>query len=349
MVVIRPLLSTRSAVSVDTTLRWRIDAVLRLTVDSLLLPASCQETRRSLATAFPRLRVRRVRLPPAELFHCVALVFFARPLKPWPFLSVITTHLFIFSSGIFVTRFFVFVNELVVGVDFFPRPLYTTVTLPVETLIYFRMIQETHEEKILEGDVEQSPSGAAEKEPSVVSAVGLFFLELIKVALLAGITIWFVRYFLFKPFYVKGQSMEPTFDEHQYLIVDEVTYRLREPVRGEVIVLHAPGVPNDYYLKRIIGLPGERIKIGDNKVIIYNKAEPQGVVLKETYLNDETTGDINRTLGSDEYFVMGDNRTASYDSRRFGPIKKETIVGRTWFRGWPPTRIGTIAAPMYDF
>ena len=119
-------------------------------------------------------------------------------------------------------------------------------------------------------------------------AVGLFFLEIIKVALLAGITIGLVRYFLFKPFYVQGQSMESTFYQNEYLIIDEITYRFNEPKRGEVVVFESPTKENDFYLKRVIGLPGERIKIDDNKVIIYNESHPQGVVLDESYLDTGT-------------------------------------------------------------
>lgn len=179
--------------------------------------------------------------------------------------------------------------------------------------------------------------------------IGLFLLELIKIAILAGLTIWLVRYFLFKPFYVKGESMQPNFFESEYLIIDELTYRFRPPVRGEVIVMKAPVAEKDFYLKRIVGLPGERVKIEDNKVIIYNEQYPQGKVIEESYLTEETDGSYSTTLGPNEYFVMGDNRNASFDSRRFGPIEKDKIVGKAWLRGWPPTRISIFSAPKYNF
>ena len=156
-------------------------------------------------------------------------------------------------------------------------------------------------------------------EKGFLSKAALFFLEIIKIVILAGITIGLVRYFLFKPFYVKGQSMEPAFYEKDYLIIDEITYRFREPERGEVIVINSP-VNSDHYLKRIIGLPGERIKIEDNKVVVYNDENPRGMVLQEIYLEEETPGSISMTLGDKQYFVLGDNRDASYDSRRFGAI-----------------------------
>ncbi len=184
---------------------------------------------------------------------------------------------------------------------------------------------------------------------SFIGMLGLFFLELIKIAALAGVTIGLVRYFLFKPFYVKGQSMEPTFFEHEYLIIDEITYRFREPDRGDVVVFRSPTNPKDFYLKRVIGLPGERVKIEGQKVIVYNEENPQGAIVQEDYVEHTSADSVMMTLGADEFFVLGDNRGASYDSRRFGPIKRTSIIGRTWFRGWPLTRITTFGAPEYNF
>lgn len=185
------------------------------------------------------------------------------------------------------------------------------------------------------------------REPSLVSKVGSFLLEFVKIAVLAGITIGFVRYFLFKPFYVKGQSMEPSFEERDYLIIDELSYRVREPSRGEVVVFHYRPT-DDYFLKRIIGLPGERIKVDGNKVVVYNEANPQGMVLPEGYLTESTPGSVTITLGNDQFFVMGDNRDASFDSRRFGAIDRDDIVGRVWVRGWPFSRVTTFSQPSYN-
>lgn len=181
-----------------------------------------------------------------------------------------------------------------------------------------------------------------------LAVAGLFFLELVRVALMAGLTIGLIRYFLFKPFYVKGQSMEPNFTEHDYLIIDELTYRFRPPERGEVVVFRAPTVQKDYYLKRIVGLPGERIKVDDNRVIVFNSVHPQGMVMQEDYLTEPTAGSVTVTLGPDQYFVLGDNREASFDSRRFGPINRSAIIGRTWLRGWPPTKIQLFNSPAYN-
>jgi len=188
----------------------------------------------------------------------------------------------------------------------------------------------------------------SKKEHGALSAAGNFFLEAVKMLILAGITIGVVRYFLFKPFYVKGQSMEPNFYEKDYLIIDELTYRFREPARGEVVVFKAPA-GNDYYLKRVVGLPGEWVKVENQKIVVYNGDHPQGVIVEENYLFEDTPGSISMSLGRDEYFVLGDNRDASYDSRRFGPIKANSVVGRAWLRGWPVNRIDKLQTPNYKF
>lgn len=185
---------------------------------------------------------------------------------------------------------------------------------------------------------------------SILTTALIFFLELVKVVLLAAITIGVIRYFLFKPFYVKGASMEPNFYDHEYLIIDELTYRLRSPERGEVIVFKSPGNTDEYFLKRIIGLPGERVKVSNGEIIIYNSSFPEGKAIEESYLPSDlqTTGDKVVELGNEEFFVLGDNRGNSYDSRRFGAINKSSIVGRAWFRGWPFTRMQKFDTPSFE-
>ena len=194
-----------------------------------------------------------------------------------------------------------------------------------------------------------SPKIDSKKIKHYLAAAGLFLLELIKIAVLAGITIGLVRYFLFKPFYVKGASMEPNFYEHEYLIIDELSYRLRAPERGETIVFKYPENPKEYFLKRIIGLPGETVKVSEGRIIVYNQAHPEGIALQESYLSDTlyTAGEKVTTLSASQYLVMGDNRPNSYDSRRFGPIGRDAIVGRAWLRGWPVTRLQTFETPKY--
>jgi len=183
-----------------------------------------------------------------------------------------------------------------------------------------------------------------------LAGAGLALLEFIKVAVLAGITIALVRYYLFKPFYVKGASMEPNFYDREYLIIDELSYRLHQPKRGDVIVFHYPNNPKEYFLKRIIGLPGERIKIVSGIITVYNDEHPEGLEIKEAYLPTDvsTEGEIrNLSLSKNQYFVMGDNRPNSFDSRRFGPVDENLIVGRTWLRGWPLNRIQVFDTPTY--
>jgi len=193
--------------------------------------------------------------------------------------------------------------------------------------------------------MEEFPDHDIAQDQSAFGRVAMLFLELIKIVILAVITIVLVRYFLFKPFYVKGQSMEPNFYESEYLIVDELTYRFREPRRGEVVVFRSPTQDKDFYLKRIVGLPGERVKVEDGKVILYNSQEPLGIVLEEPYLTEETPGSVTYTVGEDQLFVLGDNRDASLDSRRFGPIDSDAFVGRAFFRGWPFDQFGFISTP----
>lgn len=178
-----------------------------------------------------------------------------------------------------------------------------------------------------------------------------YIWESFKVLAVAGITVFLIRYFLFKPFYVKGMSMEPTFQENDYLIIDELSYRLRSPVRGEVVVFKHFDVEKDYYLKRVIGLPGERVKVADGKVTVYNQSHPEGIIIQESYLDKDliTLGEKNISLGSDEYFVLGDNRMNSFDSRKFGAVDRDLFVGRVIVRGWPLSKVQSIKAPQFNF
>lgn len=182
------------------------------------------------------------------------------------------------------------------------------------------------------------PPGSA---PSWLRAVGGFFIELIEIVVISLAIILPIRYFLIQPFYVKGASMEPTFDDHEYLIIDEISYRFRRPERGEVVVFRYPLDPRQYFIKRIVGLPGEKVVVGGSRVKVYSASNPDGLALDEAYLGPGvvTLGERELTLGEDEYFVLGDNRTSSLDSRTFGPLPKKFITGRVWIRGWPPDRI----------
>lgn len=133
--------------------------------------------------------------------------------------------------------------------------------------------------------------------------------------------------------------MEPSFYDHEYLIIDEISYRFAHPDRGDIVVFHYPNDPKQYFIKRIIGLPGETVEIAGGAIKIYNDTSPNGVNIDEPYLDQVYTATTRTvTLKSDEYFVLGDNRVASLDSRYFGPVKRDLIVGKVWLRGWPLDR-----------
>lgn len=175
----------------------------------------------------------------------------------------------------------------------------------------------------------------------------MFFLEMVQIVIIAAAIIIPVRYFLIQPFIVKGASMEPSFYENEYLIVDEISYRLGKAQRGDVIVFRPPTGVHDYYIKRIIGLPGETVEINKGVITVFNDTYPNGVVLREDYIDDYTTGHQRVTLSLNEYFVMGDNRDESLDSRKFGAVNEDLIVGKVWIRGLPLDRLGTIDVPSY--
>ena len=144
--------------------------------------------------------------------------------------------------------------------------------------------------------------------------------------------------------------MEPNFQESDYLVVDEISFRLRNPERGEVVVLRSPQVKGQFFLKRIVGLPGETVEIKDDQVVIYSIEQPEGEVLEEDYLDTKeiTEGNLKLSLGDDQYFVLGDNRRFSYDSRRWGLLGRKDIVGRVWLRLWPLPQLSVFAAPLYQ-
>lgn len=179
----------------------------------------------------------------------------------------------------------------------------------------------------------------------MLRATAVFFWELIKIFLLAMIIIVPIRYFLVQPFFVRGASMEPTFLDGEYLVIDELSYRLREPERGEVVVFRYPQSPSQFFIKRIVGLPGETITITEGQVVVKNAQHPGGAVLDESsYLAPtmRTGGNVSLTLAGDEYFVLGDNREASSDSRSWGALPRHDVIGRVWVRAWPFTRWGVL-------
>lgn len=177
-----------------------------------------------------------------------------------------------------------------------------------------------------------------------------FLFELVQIAAISLAIIIPIRYFLVQPFYVKGASMEPNFFDHEYLIIDELSYRFREPQRGDIVVFRYPNDPKQFFIKRVIGLPGETVEIAGGRIKIFNNATPNGFMLpEEEYLNQPFTGTTRTvTLKSNEYYVLGDNRVASLDSRYFGAVSRDAIVGRVWLRGWPLDRWKVFNDPTYQ-
>jgi len=167
------------------------------------------------------------------------------------------------------------------------------------------------------------------------------------VAIIAIVTVFIVRNFLVQPFLVSGASMEPTFSSGDYLLIDELAYRFRNPERGEVVVFKYPGNENVYYIKRIIGLPGERLIFKDGKVQVFNQENSRGFFLEESYLPPLSTFGQEVTLREGEYFVLGDNRTYSSDSRSWGPLSRKEIVGIVRFRLWPFNKVIAVEKPSY--
>ena len=179
---------------------------------------------------------------------------------------------------------------------------------------------------------ERIPDGKS--EPQAGSWRDIFKFVIITAAIVIPI-----RLFIAQPFIISGPSMEPTFMNNDYLIVDEISYRFEKPKRGEVIIFNQP-MEGKYLIKRIIGLPGDTVTLSGNTITIKNAAHPEGFTLDQTYLtytNPETPKTI--TLDNSHYFVLGDNRPVSYDSRYWGPLASSDIIGRPFLRLYPFNKI----------
>jgi signal peptidase I len=190
--------------------------------------------------------------------------------------------------------------------------------------------------------------------PTVFRHISEFFLDIVETVVIA-LSIFLVIYLFFmQPHQVNGQSMVPTFQSGEYVLTDKVSYKIGEPKRGDVIVFHAPeaaqcpkGTGCDF-IKRVLALPGETVEVKNDSVIV------NGVALNEPYIPDDFetmagafTKNRSITLGPNEYFVSGDNRPYSSDSRAWGPITKDEIVGRAFFRYWPLGKAGIVPGVNY--
>lgn len=163
--------------------------------------------------------------------------------------------------------------------------------------------------------------------------------EIIRFSLIALLIVLPIRLFVAQPFIVSGASMETTFMTGQYLIVDQLSYHFEEPSRGDVIVFRYPKDPSKFFIKRVIGIPGDTVSINGKDVTLQNTEHPEGVLLKESYIQEMKPGTtLTETLGKNEYFVMGDNRNASSDSRSWGMLPRDNIIGRAFLRLFPITQ-----------
>lgn len=185
----------------------------------------------------------------------------------------------------------------------------------------------------------------------VMNKLGSFILELLQVVVFAISIFLFVYLLILQPHKIKGASMEPNFHDGEYLLTDKVSYRVGDPARGDVVVFKAPPTYKDEFIKRIIGLPGEEVSIQNGKILINGREMEENYLPKETiimpgrFLQEGQT----ITVPANSYFVLGDNRDHSLDSRNIGPIEKQYITGRAWLIYWPITELGTIQAPTYLF
>lgn len=184
---------------------------------------------------------------------------------------------------------------------------------------------------------------------SSLESIGLFIWDLVKVFVIAFVLVWLIlRPFVAEPFIVSGSSMVPNFHDKDYLIVQKWDYRFSIPQRGDVIVFKYPKDTTQYFIKRVIGLPGEKVRVEQGHVYITNDSHPDGFELKESFINNQpiTFGNPETVvLKADEYYVLGDNRLQSSDSRVWGILPKKDIVGKVWVRILPFSKFGFIKHP----
>ncbi len=180
--------------------------------------------------------------------------------------------------------------------------------------------------------MEQSSYIQAEPQKKSRSRI---FLENVGYIIIAIVLAMVVQKFIIRPFVVNGESMDPTLATGDYLLIDEVTYKLREPERGDVVVFRAPPEPTKFFIKRIIGLPGDTVSIGGSVITITNVEHPKGFTLDEPFITHSAINQLVKKVPEGEYFVMGDNRTGSFDSRSWGTLPKSEIRGRALLRLLP--------------
>jgi len=187
-----------------------------------------------------------------------------------------------------------------------------------------------------------------------LAVVFRYIYEILKTIVIVIIMYLLIRAFIFQPFEVDGSSMEPTLHNNEFLIVQKVTSYFHDVQRGDVIVFKYPNDPSVSYVKRVIGLPGDKVTIANGKVTIYNAANTTGLVLNEKYLSQGQLTSINNdfterswTVDQDKYFVLGDNRDHSDDSRSWNFVPKSNIVGTVWLTVYPLKDFGPTEKVVY--
>jgi len=177
------------------------------------------------------------------------------------------------------------------------------------------------------------------------------FVETIRLMIIALAIVLPIRIFIVAPFIVEGASMEPNYHNAEYLLVDEISYRFQKPERGDVVVFRPPDNQSIFYIKRVIALPGETIMIKDQKISIINSENPEGLLLSEDSYIDGSSASQSEfsqiTLKDNEYFVLGDNRGNSRDSRVLGPINIDFIKGKVMLRVFPFNKLSLAQRPEY--
>lgn len=182
-----------------------------------------------------------------------------------------------------------------------------------------------------------------------IARLGAFFLDIVEVIVFAVAIFLFLYLLVLQPHKIKGASMEPSFPNGEYLLTDKVKYRFGEPERGDVVVFKAPLGDGDEYIKRIIGLPGDNVSVQNGKVYLNRQELIEDYIpeISPTYGGNFLEENEVFTVPEGNYFVLGDNRPHSSDSRSFGPITKDKITGRAWVVYWPLSNMGIVPKKNY--
>lgn len=189
------------------------------------------------------------------------------------------------------------------------------------------------------------------EEESLGSKIKGRIIELIEFVAIVGAILVVLRFFIAEPHKVSGGSMIPNFHDGDYIITNKLALRFTQPQRGEVVILQNPRNPEQVFIKRVIGLPNDRIRISSGRVMVNNQPIDENYLPKNlktpagTFLEEEEEG----VVPDGQYFVMGDNRGGSSDSREWGPISLRLIIGQAWFRYWPLPKFGLIEVGIPSF